>query len=212
VSTEHREPGLLDTIWSALRRAVAPGFRIYLAFGWASTALLVVLGVSGALLSIYYLPAVDAAAESVRFVMHEVAWGWLVRGVHRWGTSLLVLCALLQLVRVFFAGSYRGSRAGSWVIGMLLFLTILALAFTGELLPWDEQAVGLASAALAGTDSIPVAGPPLAGAMRGGSEVGVATLARAHAAHTLVLPWLAFLLLLLELWFRSRSRCAGGGR
>jgi quinol-cytochrome oxidoreductase complex cytochrome b subunit len=204
------EQGLLGAIRSVLRRPVRPDFRLLVSFGWAAAALMVVLGLSGALLSIYYLPAVDAAAESVRFVMREVAWGWLVRGVHRWGASLLVLCALLQLLRVFLAGSYRGAKAGSWVLGTLLLLTVLALAFTGELLPWDGDAVGLASAALAGTDRVPLVGPPLASAMRGGSEVGVATLARAHAAHALVLPWLAFLLLLCELWFRSRR--PGDGR
>jgi quinol-cytochrome oxidoreductase complex cytochrome b subunit len=204
------EQGLLGAIRSVLRRPVRPDFRLLVSFGWAAAALMVVLGLSGALLSIYYLPAVDAAAESVRFVMRDVAWGWLVRGVHRWGASLLVLCALLQMVRVFLAGSYRGAGAGSWVLGTLLLLTVLALSFTGQLLPWDEDALGLATAALAGTDRVPLVGPPLASAMRGGSEVGVATLARAHAAHALVLPWLAFLLLLVELWFRSRR--AGGAR
>lgn len=199
-------PGLLRAIGSALRTPVPPGARGWLAFGWTCTALLVVLGISGALLSIYYLPAVDAAAASVRFVMREVTWGWLVRGIHRWGAVLLIVFSGAQLVRVFVAGRYRGARAGSWVLGVLLLLAVLGLAFTGELLRWDERSVALASAALEGTDAIPLAGPPLAALMRGGPEVGVATLARAHAAHALVLPWLAFLLLLLNLWFLARTR------
>jgi menaquinol-cytochrome c reductase cytochrome b subunit len=201
-----RGEGLLRAVGSALRAPVPQDFRLWTAFGWLSAALLIVLGLSGALLSIYYLPAVDAAPESVRFVMRDVAWGWLVRGVHRWGSTLLVVFATLQLLRVFFAGSYRGAKAGSWVLGGILLLTVLGLAFTGELLPWDAESVALATAALEGTEAIPLAGPPLAAAMRGGSEVGVATLARAHAAHALVLPWLAFLLLLMNLWFRSRAK------
>ncbi len=201
-----REEGLLRAIGNALRQPVPPGYRGWLAFGWISTALLIVLGASGALLSIYYLPAIDDAAESVRFIMREVAWGWLVRGIHRWGSVLLIAFAALQLLRVFLAGSYRGAKAGSWVLGILLLLLVLGLAFTGELLPWDDEAVALASAALAGTEAIPFGGPPVAMLMRGSSEVGDATLARAHAAHALVLPWLAFLLLLLNLWFLAHSR------
>ncbi|NOT29618.1 MAG: cytochrome b6 [Planctomycetes bacterium] len=210
MSSKHGQEGLLRAIGSALRQPVPPEYRGWLAFGWTCTALLVVLGLSGALLSIYYLPAVDAAAASVRFLVREVTWGWLVRGIHRWGSALLIGFATLQLLRVFLAGSYRGAKAGSWVLGVLLFAVVLGLAFTGELLPWDPDSVALATSALEGTNAIPIAGPPLAGLMRGSSEVGVATLARAHAAHALVLPWLAFLLLLLNLWFLARSRRRSG--
>jgi len=210
VSSESGEEGLLRAIGRALRRPVPLEYRGWLAFGWTCTALLVVLGVSGALLSLYYLPAVDAAAASVRFLMREVTWGWLVRGIHSWGSLLLIVFATLQLLRVFVAGRYRGAKAGSWVLGVLLLSVVLGLAFTGELLAWDPDSVALATSALEGTDAIPIAGPLLAGVMRGGSEVGVATLARAHAAHALVLPWLAFLLLLLNLWFLARPRRRDG--
>ncbi len=205
MSAESAE-GLLRAIGSALRRPVRPGHGGWLAFGWTCTALLVVLGLSGALLSIYYLPAVDAATASVHFVMREVTWGWLVRGIHHWGSVLLIAFSAAQLVRVFLTGRYRAFKSGSWVLGVLLLLVVLGMAFTGELLPWNERSVALASAALDGTDAIPLAGPPLAALMRGSSEVGVATLARAHAAHALILPWLAFLLLFLNLWFLARTR------
>jgi len=163
-----------------------------------------VLGLSGALLSVYYLPSVEGAAPSVRFLAREVSWGWLVRGFHRWSSTLLIALAGLQAVRVFYRGSYRGTRAGSWALGTVLLLLCLGLAFTGELLPWDASSLALASAALHGTEALPAIGPPLAGLMRGGAEVGAATLARAHAAHTLVLPWMAFGVLVLELWFLAR--------
>ena len=207
--TQGSERGLLGALWSALRQPVRPGYRGWLAFGWTCTVLLVVLGVSGALLSIYYLPAIDSAAASVRFLMREVTWGWLVRGIHSWGSVLLLGFAAAQLVRVFLTGRYRGAKSGSWVLGVLLLLVVLGLAFTGDLLAWDAESVALATAALEGTDAIPVAGPAVAALMRGSSEVGVATLARAHAAHALVLPWLAFLLLLVNLWFLARSRGKG---
>lgn len=210
--SDGRAPGLWRAIGGALRAPLRPGSRPWLSFGWLCVALLVVLGLSGTLLSIYYLPALDAASESVRYVMRDVEWGWLVRGVHAWASTLLVAGALAQAVRAFVSGRYRGAGAGSWLLGGLLLLVVLGIAFTGELLPWDAESAALADAALAGTQRVPVIGPPLADAMRGGAGVGAATLARAHAAHTLLLPWAAFLLLLLELWFLSVRRREERGR
>lgn len=201
-----RPEGLLQAIGEALRRPVRPGRGRWPHPGWMCVVLLVVAGLTGGLLSLYYIPATDAANESVRFIAREVSWGWLVRGIHRWAAHLVVAVGVLQALRVFFTGSYRGGNAGSWVLGGLLLGTTVAIAFTGELLPWDGHARALASEALAGTASLPLVGPPLAGLMRGGPEVGAATLARAHAAHVLVLPWMVFLVLSLELWFRGRSR------
>jgi len=206
VSGTTREEGLLRALGRALRAPVPPERKGWFAFGWSCLALLLVLGTTGALLSIYYLPAPGAASESVRFLMREVAWGWLVRGLHRWGSTLLLVFATLQLLRVFLAGRYRGGRAGNWVLGVLLLLLSVGLAFTGELLAWDARSSALAAAALSGTESIPIVGPALAHWMRGGAEIGTATLARAHAAHALILPWLAFLLLALNLWLLARRR------
>lgn len=206
MSSSPHAHGLVHALREALRAPLGREKRPWLSFAWACVALLVVLGLSGVLLSIYYLPALGAAAESVRFVMRDVEWGWLVRGVHRWASAALIAFALAQLGWVFLRGRYRGARAGSWVLGSLMLLLVLGIAFTGELLPWDAESVALARSALEGTQAIPVLGPPLAGAMRGGEEVGAATLARAHAAHTLVLPWLVFMLLFLELWFLAYTR------
>lgn len=202
----HEPQGFRQAIWAELRRPVPLNRGRLPGLGWVCTALLVVAGLTGALLSIYYLPAEEAAAESVRYISREVEWGWLVRGIHHWSSNLLVACAVLLGLRVFVLGRYRGALRGSWVLGNLLFAVVLGLAFTGELLPWDADSVALASSALVGTEAIPAVGPPAAAMMRGGQDVGVATLARAHAAHTLVLPWLAFLLLVVQIWFRQRMR------
>lgn len=200
-----REEGLLRALQRAVRRPVPASSRGWISFALIVAVLLFLQGASGVLLSVYYLPYPDAAADSVRFIMREVAWGWLIRGVHTWGTAVILVLLALQLLHSLFRGTYRGARAGSWVIGMLVLLLVVGLAFTGELLVWDERSLALATAALEGTEAVPLVGPPLATLMRGGSQVGVATLARAHAAHALILPWLAFLLLMLDLWFRSRA-------
>lgn len=200
------EQGILQAVWAELRRPVPLDRGRWPGLGWVCTALLVVAGLTGALLSIYYVPAEEVAAESVRYISREVGWGWLVRGIHHWSSDLLIVCAILLALRVFVLGRYRGVLRGSWVLGSLLFVVVLATAFTGELLPWDADSVALATSALAGTEAVPGVGPPAAAMMRGGQAVGVATLARAHAAHTLVLPWLAFLLLVVQIWFRERTR------
>ena len=203
---KHEPRGFRQAIWAELRRPV-PLDRGWLpGLGWVCTALLVVAGLTGSLLSIYYLPAEEAAAESVRYISREVEWGWLVRGIHHWSSNLLVAGAVLLGLRVFLLGRYRGELRASWVLGTVLFMVVLGMAFTGELLPWDADSVALASSALAGTEAVPLVGAPAAAMMRGDPEVGVATLARAHAAHTLVLPWLAFVLLVVQLWFRGRMR------
>lgn len=197
--------GLAEALRRGLRRPLPPRDRGWISFVLIVAALLFLQGASGVLLSVYYLPSPDAAADSVRFIMRDVEWGWLIRGAHAWGTTAILVLLGLQLVRGLFLGTYRGTRAGSWVIAVLVLVLVLGLAFTGELLVWDERAVALAVAVLEGTERIPLVGPPLADLMRGGPEVGVATLARAHAAHTLILPWLAFLILMLDLWYRSRA-------
>lgn len=197
--------GLLHELRSCLRRPLPPRSRGWVSFVLIVAVLLFLQGASGVLLSVYYLPSPAAAADSVRYVMRDVEWGWLVRGVHAWGTAAILGLLAFQLARSLFLGTYRGARGGSWVIGVLVLLLVVGLALTGELLVWDERAQALAFSILEGTEAVPLVGPPLATLMRGGSDVGVATLARAHAAHTLILPWLAFLLLMLDLWFRSRG-------
>ncbi len=202
--------GLSHELRSSLRRPLPARSRGWVSFVLIVAVLLFLQGASGVLLSVYYLPNPDAAADSVRYVMREVEWGWLVRGVHAWGTVAILGLLGLQLARSLFLRTYRGTRAGSWVIGVLVLLLVVGLALTGELLVWDERAQALAFSILEGTEAVPLVGPPLATLMRGGSDVGVATLARAHAAHTLILPWLAFLLLMLDLWFRARGGADSG--
>ena len=194
-----------------LRRPVRPADRGWVLLGSLTAVLLFLQGATGVLLSLYYLPSPESAADSVRYVMVDVEWGWLVRGAHRYGTGALVVVTALQLARVLILGAYRGPRAASWVLSCLGLLLVIWLGFTGELLPWDHQAVALAAATLEGVESLPLVGPPLADLMRGGATLGAATLARAYATHALILPWVAFLLLLVDFAFRARQR-AGGAR
>jgi len=195
---------LLHTLWETLRRPVPPFRRGYLAFGWLILLLLVVQAFTGMLLALYYLPSPEQAPESVEYIMRDVKWGWLVRGIHHWSADVMIVASLVQLVKVFLAGHYRGERASSWYIGLLLLVLLYVFAFTGDLLTWDNDGYWAAISALETVETIPIVGPGLALTLRGGPGVGAATLSRTYAGHILLLPWLTFLLLSLHLWLLTR--------
>ncbi len=200
------EAGILQALGRAVRSPVPPATRGYLAFGWILVILLVTQAVTGVLLSFYYQASPQMAPRSVQFLMRDVDWGWLIRGIHHWASYLMVAVCLIQLLRVFASGSYRGARRGVWCIGLVLMFLVLLLHVTGDLLTWDREAHATATRLLAAVQRIPVAGDSLALLLRGGSEVTAATLGRAHAAHVALIPFVGFWLLALNLWFLARLR------
>src|SRR5229473_4731871 len=114
--------------------------------GWFFTTgsvLLFLMGLqalTGVTLTMYYVPMPSAAYESVRYITDELAFGWLVRGLHFWGASFLVIAASVHLMRVFLFGSYKAPREVIWLTGLVLLLLILGFSLSGYLLPWDQKA------------------------------------------------------------------------
>jgi quinol-cytochrome oxidoreductase complex cytochrome b subunit len=203
------ERGLLQAIWSVLRSPLPPGYGGRPTFGWLIVVLFAVQLFTGVLLAMYYQPSPAMVGESLRHLMRDVSSGWLIRGIHHWASCGMIVLCLLQLLRFVFNGDYRRARAGHWFLGLAMMGLILALAFTGGLMVWDEQAYWQMTRALEAVEGLPVIGQGLAIILRGGSEVTATTLSRAWAAHALVLPWTLALLLALNLWFLGRRR---GGR
>ena len=202
--------GLLRTIWAALRSPLPPGYVGRPTFGWLLVVLFAVQLFTGVLLSMYYQASPAMVDESMRHLMRDVSWGWLMKGIHHWSSHGMVVLCLLQLLRFVFNGDYRGTRAGHWYLGLAMSGLILALAFSGSLLIWDEQAYWQMTRVLEGLESVPVIGHGLAAILRGGAEVTATTLSRAWAAHALLLPWTLALLIGLNLWFLGKRR--GGQR
>jgi quinol-cytochrome oxidoreductase complex cytochrome b subunit len=200
------EVGILKALGRAVRVPVSPRTRGWLAFGWVLVILLVTQTVTGILLSFYYQASPRMAPQSVQFLMRDVDWGWLIRGIHHWASYLMVAVCALQLLRVFAAGSYRGSRRGVWCCGLVLALLVLALHVTGDLLTWDREAHATATRLLAAVERVPAIGGSLALLLRGGQEVTAATLGRVHAAHVAFFPFLVYALLALNLWYLVRLR------
>ena len=168
-------------------------------FGGITLFLFVIQVITGMLLLLYYRPTATEAYESVQFIMTRVQFGWLVRSIHSWSANLMVLSAFVHMFSVVFLHSYRKPREITWLTGIALLGLSLAFGFSGYLLPWNTVSY---FATKVGTDmaaSIPVAGPHLARFLRGGDDVGGATLTRFFGFHVAVLPGLATLLLLLHL-------------
>jgi len=174
-------------------------------------ALFLLQAFTGILLSLYYQPSPGAVAESMQFIMRDVSWGWLMRGLHDWASTALILVCCVHLGRALLGARYRG-REWFWYLGALVLLLVVSLAFTGELLAWDNGAYWTVREFLADVETIPLVGPALADIVRGGSDVNASTLSRTWTAHALFAPWLVWLLLAANfaLVVRDVRRAWGG--
>lgn len=175
--------------------------------GGASLVLLSILSLTGSLLMLGYTPVPGDAYASIERLQGEVLFGAFVRAVHHWSANLLVLVAGLHLLRVFFTGGFLEGRELNWVVGLVLFAAIAASAFTGYLLPWDQLAYWAVTIVTGMAAYVPLAGPALATFLRGGEEIGPATLGTYYALHTQWLPVLLFAGAGFHFW---RVRKAGG--
>ena len=180
-------------------------------FSLGSTAafLLILQAVTGAFLAFYYSPSPDHAYNAVNYISKEVAFGGFVRGLHHWGASAMVIVVCLHLLRVVVYASYKPPREITWVTGVLLLLIVLGFGFTGYLLPWDQKAYWATVVGVKIAGTTPVIGEFVAKVLRGGEEVGAVTLTRFYALHTIWLPWLAFALIGVHLFFVRYYGSAG---
>jgi menaquinol-cytochrome c reductase cytochrome b subunit len=156
--------------------------------GFTALALFGLQAVTGIVLAMYYTPDPNAAYESIRVITDDVSWGWLVRGMHKWGASAMIVVVFLHMGRVFFFGAYKYPRELTWVTGALLLIMTMFMGLTGYLLVWDQKAYWATVVAVNITASAPIVGPYIADILRAGPEFGPSTLARFYAIHMLVIP------------------------
>jgi len=162
---------------------------------------------TGVLLKFFYEPTPVAAYGSVQTVITTVPFGKLVRNMHHWGAHLLVAVVFLHMLRVFFTGAFHPPRQFNWVVGLALFATVLAANLTGYLLPWDQLAYWAVTVSTGMLEYVPAIGPFLQETIRGGAEIGPATLKNFFALHTAVAPAVLIGLMAFHFW---RVRKAGG--
>ncbi len=156
--------------------------------GSASLFLFLLQGVTGIFLAAYYNPSPDHAYDSIQYIMNDLAFGWLVRGIHHWGATLMVIVVFIHMLRVFVTASYKYPRELTWLIGVGLLITTLGMGFTGYLLPWNQQAFWATTVGTSIAGSVPVLGPFIERALRGGVDLSALTLSRFFAAHIWMLP------------------------
>jgi ubiquinol-cytochrome c reductase cytochrome b subunit len=168
-------------------------------FGGIALFLFGVQLVTGTLLSLYYKPTPEAAYDSVKWITSVVDFGWLIRSIHHWGATLMLVAVILHMLRVFVQAAYKYPRELTWMFGVGLFLVTIGFGFTGYLLPWDQKAFWATTVGTEIAGGVPFIGDALLNLLRGGPDVTDATLSRFFGMHVLVLPLLFGLLIVIHL-------------
>jgi len=191
------------------RQVPARAISLTHTWGLGGMALVLVLLqlVSGVFLLFVYRTDAAGAYESVAALQQGVLFGGFLRNIHHWSANFLVLITLLHMLRVFYTGAFHGDRAFNWIIGLGLFVLVLGANFTGYLLPWDQLAYWAVTICTGMMAYVPAVGAWLQHILRGGAEVGPATLSNFFVLHVMALPLCFLLLLPFHFW---RIRKAGG--
>ncbi|MBA3358272.1 MAG: cytochrome b N-terminal domain-containing protein [Thermoleophilaceae bacterium] len=182
--------GMSPIVRAQLFRKVPKGTNWFYTLGSATLFAFVSQAVTGVFLAMYYNPDPSRAYESAAHITNEVFLGELVRGMHKWGSTVMIILIFLHMGRTFVFGAYKYPRELNWVIGVLLLVLTLAMGFTGYLLPFDQRSLWATVVGVNINASNPVIGPYLADFLRGGAEFGAATLSRFYALHMLLIPGL----------------------
>ena len=163
-------------------------FNIWYIFGVLAMVVLVMQVFSGIFLTMNYKPASAEAFASVEYIMRDVEWGWLIRYMHSTGASFIFIIVYLHMFRGLLYGSYKKPRELIWIIGMLIFLVLMAEAFAGYLLPWGQMSYWGAQVIISLFGAIPVIGEALVEIIRGDYSISDITLNRFFALHVIALP------------------------
>ncbi len=180
---------LLDTWKEHLAEYYAPkNFNFWYFFGSLSLLVLVIQIVSGVFLTMSYKPDALFAFASVEYIMRDVQWGWLIRYVHSTGASFFFIVVYMHMFRGMMYGSYRKPRELLWIIGVVIYLALMAEAFMGYLLPWGQMSFWGAQVIVNLFSSVPFVGPDLSVLIRGDYVISDATLNRFFALHVAAIP------------------------
>jgi len=181
-----------------------PKVNWWYTLGSATLFLFLMQVVTGIFLTTYYVPTPDHAYDSIQYIMNDVAFGWLIRGIHHWGASLMVVFVFIHMLRTFFMAAYKYPREVTWLTGVFLLLATLGMGFTGYLLPWNQKAYWATTVGTEIPGTVPLIGPFLTRILRGGAELSAVTLARFFSVHIWFLPLVMVLLLGIHLYLVVR--------
>ena len=171
-----------------LYRKVPKGTNWFYTLGSATLFAFTVQAVTGVFLAMFYTPSPTQAYASVTHLTNDVFLGEFVRGMHKWGASVMIILIFLHMARTFVFGAYKYPRELNWLIGFVLLLLTMLMSFTGYLLPFDQRSFWATVVGVNINASGPILGPYLADFLRGGAEFGATTLSRFYAIHMLLVP------------------------
>ena len=194
----------LTLIYNTVLDRAVPKVNWWYTLGSASLFLFALQVVTGIFLAVYYVPSPDHAYESIQYIMTSVAFGWLIRGIHHWGASLMVLFVFIHMLRTFYYAAYKFPREITWLTGVVLFLATLGMGFTGYLLPWNQRAYWATTVGTEIAGTAPLIGDFILRVLRGGSNLSAVTLARFFAVHIWFLPAIITLVMGVHLYLVIR--------
>ncbi len=201
--------GVRQLLRGALDEPIRGGARWAYVFGSTLIFLFALQAITGIFLAMYYVPSADHAHVSVAFIQKAVPGGALLRGLHYYGASAMVIIIAAHIAQTFLFGAYKGKRELLWIVGGLLLVIVLGFAFTGYLLPWDQEAYFGTKVGSSVAGEVPLVGPVQQRIMLGGTELTSLTLSRFFMVHVFLLPLALGLLVVLHIYLFKRAGAAG---
>ena len=192
------------SVWETIFLRKVPKVNWSYTLGSATLFAAINQAVTGILLTIYYVPSPDQAYASVQYITAQVPAGWLIRGLHHWGASAMILLTVLHMVRVIVYGSYKYPREVTWFTGVGLLIVVFGFGFSGYLLPWDQKAFWATTVGTRIAEVTPLIGNAILRIMRGGKELTAITLARFFGVHVWFLPATLIILIGIHLYLVIR--------
>src|SRR5271166_6287723 len=176
-----------ETLEHPVPRESASWFYV---FGSAALTVFMFQIVTGILLALIYVPSAGEAWNSLQQLNHSIALGWYIRALHGWGSDFMVAIVLIHMVQVFLFGAYKFPRELTWIVGVLLLLVTLGMAFTGQVLRFDQDAYWGLGIGASIASRVPLIGPWAVNLLLGGPIIAGSTLSRFFALHVFVIPGL----------------------
>ena len=199
----------LQAIYDTVLDRKVPKVNWWFTLGSASLFLFAMQAVTGIFLSVYYVPSPDAAYDSIQYIMNGVAFGWLIRGMHHWGATLMVIFVFAHMLRTFFYAAYKFPRELTWLTGVVLLLSTLGMGFTGYLLPWNQRSYWATTVGTEIAGTTPFIGEFIVRVLRGGADLSAVTLTRFFAVHIWFLPAVIVLTIGIHFYLIIRIGIAG---
>ncbi|HEV3040975.1 MAG TPA: cytochrome b N-terminal domain-containing protein, partial [Candidatus Angelobacter sp.] len=187
---------LRETAEHPVPRDTASWFYV---FGSAAFVVFILQIFTGILLALIYVPSAGEAWNSLQVLNHGIQLGWFVRALHGWGSNFMVAIVLLHMVQVFLFGAYKFPRELTWIIGVFLLLMTLGMAFSGQVLRFDQDAYWGLGIGASIASRVPLVGPAIVNLMLGGPIIAGATLSRFFAVHVFLIPGLLIVFIAVHL-------------